>query len=156
MTLDTFYSIVSASCFALVGLWWNVVAGHREWFKDTAKRDAAGGIYLSFLIPAIMGLGSQIGGDNKLIWRAVFVLAALCGMIFTARLIVTTRALPGAGLFRQNQWLIIVLYAVVLAIALFPDLAPLIGLTGLQVEAITLCLLILIGHGLAWEFMTEA
>jgi hypothetical protein len=36
-----------------------------------------------------------------------------------------------------------------------PELADPLGLKPLQVEAILLALLILIAHGLTWEFMTQ-
>jgi hypothetical protein len=48
------------------------------------------------------------------------------------------------------------LYALVAVVgALPPDAAP-FGLEAIQVEALLLILLIVIAHGLAWRFMTEA
>ena len=82
MSLETFYEILSGICFALTGLWWTVVAGRKDWLKNQEMRSLAGGVYASFLIPGVMSLGAQIGGDNKLVWRSVFVIAALLGMIF--------------------------------------------------------------------------
>ena len=94
MTLDSFYAIVSGTCFALVGLWWGVVEFNRDWLKHAETRALAGGIYLSFLIPGVMSLIAQVSGENKLIWRATFVIAAALGMYFTARLIWKTRTRP--------------------------------------------------------------
>ena len=68
MDTNTFYAVTAATCFTLVGFWWSVVQGKSEWFKDTAKKRLAGGVYASFLIPALMSLGAQVGGDNGLIW----------------------------------------------------------------------------------------
>ena len=48
------------------------------------------------------------------------------------------------------------LYAFTAAIAIYPSLVTWIGLQALQVEAMILCLLLLIGHGLAWDFMAES
>ena len=59
------------------------------------------------------------------------------------------------GPFRRYRWLVSVLYALVILIGLLPGLAGFLGLQPLQLEAILLCLLILIAHGLTWEFMTE-
>jgi hypothetical protein len=157
MDTTSFYSIVAGTCFALVGLWWNVVQSHKEWFDDESTRSLAGGVYSSFLIPGLMALGAQVGGSSKLIWQMVFVLAAGMGMWTTGKLIRKTRHLKSAGFFRRNHWVVILLYALVIIFGIAPGLgASLTGLTPLQVEGLLIVLLILIAHGLVWEFMTEA
>ena len=87
-------------------------------------RSLAGGVYASFLIPGVMSLGAQIGGDNKLVWRSVFAIAALVGMFFTTRLLVRMSKLPKAGFFARSRWLVILLYLLVLVLGLFPTLLP--------------------------------
>ena len=74
MDINTFYAVTAATCFTLVGLWWSVVKDKPEWLKDEAKKRLAGGVYASFLIPALMSLGAQVGGENRLIWQGVFVI----------------------------------------------------------------------------------
>jgi len=155
MNLDTFYSIVAGTCFAFLGLWWTVMEARRDLLKDDKIRGLAGGVYLSFLIPGAMSLGAQIGGENKLVWRSVFVIAAVLGMYFTSRLIASTRGAGKPGFFRRNRWFAILLYLLVLILGAFPTLAAPLGLTALQVEAFLLSTLVLLGHGLAWEFMVE-
>ena len=156
MSLDSFYAIVSGTCFALVGLWWGVVQFNRDWLKQDETRMLAGGIYLSFLLPGVMSLIAQVSGDNKIIWRATFVIAAALGMYFTARLIMKTRTSNWPiGPFRRYRWIVIVLYLLVLVFGAAPELAAPLSLAPLQVESILLSLLILIAHGLAWEFMTQ-
>jgi hypothetical protein len=155
VNLDTFYSIVAGTCFALLGLWWNVMESRKDWLKDEKVRGLAGGVYLSFLIPGAMSLGAQIGGENKLVWRSVFVIAALLGMYFTARLMAGTQPAGKPGFFRRNRWISILLYLCVLILGAFPTLAAPLGLTAIQVEAFLLSILVLLGHGLAWEFMVE-
>jgi hypothetical protein len=156
MTLDSFYAIVSGTCFALIGLWWAVVEYNKQWLKDAEMRALAGGIYLSFLIPGIMSLIAQVSGENKIIWRATFVIAAALGMYFTTRLIWRTRNSTGPiGPFRRNRWIVVIIYLFVLIFGAFPDLAKPLNLLPLQVESILLSLLILIAHGLTWEFMTQ-
>ena len=156
MTLDSFYAIVAGTCFALVGLWWGVVEFNRDWLKHAETRALAGGIYLSFLIPGVMSLIAQVSGENKIIWRATFVIAAALGMYFTARLIWNTRNSAGPiGPFRRHRWIVIVLYLLVLIFGAAPELADPLGMKPLQVESILLSLLILIAHGLTWEFMTQ-
>ena len=96
MDTNTFYAVTSATCFTLVGLWWSVVNSKPEWMKDEAKKRLAGGVYASFLIPALMSLGAQVGGTNHLIWQFVFIIAAGAGITFSSRLIQLTRTANGA------------------------------------------------------------
>jgi len=97
-----------------------------------------------------------VSGDNKLIWRVTFVIAAALGMFFTAKLIWRTRNATGPiGPFRRYRWIVIVLYLLVLIFGAAPELATPLGLLPLQVESILLAFLILIAHGLTWEFMTQ-
>lgn len=156
MDTNTFYAVTSATCFTLVGLWWSVVKDKAEWFMDEAKRQLAGGVYASFLIPGLMSLAAQVGGDSPLIWQGVFVFAALGGIIFSSRLINLTRQANPTGAFSKNSWVVPVLYGVVLFFALFPGFARLLGLQPLQMEGLILSLLILCAHMLAWEFSTSA
>lgn len=155
MDLSGVYEIMSGICFALTGLWWNVVEGRKDWLDNPQMRSLAGGVYASFLIPGAMSIGAQIGGENKLVWRTVFVILALTGMFFTTRLLARIRKMPHPGFFARSRWLVIVLYLVVLVLGLFPSLAAPTGLAPIQVEAFLLTMIILTGHGLAWEMMTR-
>ena len=156
MDTNTFYAVTSATCFTLVGLWWSVVKDKTDWFKDEAKKRLAGGVFASFLIPAVMSLAAQIGGDSPLIWRAVFVIASGVGLIYSSRLIRLTRATNPTGSFSRNSWVVPALYGFVLFFAVFAGLARLVGLQALQLEALLLSGLILCAHLLAWEFSTSA
>jgi hypothetical protein len=124
--------------------------------KNQTTKRLAGGVYASFLIPALMSMGAQIGGTNHLIWQLVFIIASGAGIIFSSRLIQLTRQANPNGAFSKNSWSVPLLYGFVLFFALFPGLARIIGLEPLQMEAILLCLLILVAHMMAWEFMTNA
>lgn len=157
MDITAFYSLVAGTCFTLVGLWWNVVQSHKEWFDDESTRALAGGVYSSFLIPGVMALGAQVGGSSNLIWQLVFVLAAGMGMWTTTKLIWKTRNLKGKALFRLKNCLVIFLYGLVVIFGIAPGLGTtLTGLNALQIEGILIAILILIAHGLVWEFMTDA
>lgn len=156
MDTNTFYVVTSATCFTLVGLWWSVVKDKADWFKDEAKKRLAGGVYASFLIPALMSLGAQIGGDNSLVWQGVFIISAVGGISFSSKLISLTRKAAPGGTFSRNSWVVPVLYGVVLFFAVFPGFARIIGLQPLQMEGLILSLLILCAHMLAWEFSTSA
>ena len=156
MDTNTFYAVTSATCFTLVGLWWSVVKDKADWLKDEAKRRLAGGVYASFLIPAVMSLAAQIGVDSHLLWRGVFVIACGAGFIYSSRLIGLIRATNPDGAFSQNSWIVPVLYGFMLFFAIFAGLPRLVGLQALQLEALLLSGLILCAHMLAWEFSTTA
>ena len=156
MDTNTFYAVTAATCFTLVGLWWSVVKDKPEWFKDEAKKRLAGGVYASFLIPALMSLGAQVGGNNNLIWQGVFIISAWGGIMFSGKLIKLTRQANPTGAFSRNSWVVPLLYGIVLFFAVFPDFARFIGLEPLQMEGLILSLLILCAHMLAWEFSTSA
>lgn len=156
MDTNTFYAITAGTCFTLVGLWWSVVKDRSDWMKNEVTRGLAAGVYASFLIPALMSMGAQIGGTNAIIWQGIFIIASGAGITFSSRLIKLTRAANPNGAFSKNSWTVPFLYGLVLFFALFPGLARVIGLEPLQLEALLLCLLILIAHAMTWEFMTTS
>jgi len=156
MDISTFYAVTSATCFTLVGLWWSVVKSHPEWLKDEVTKHLAGGVYASFLIPALMSMGAQVGGEGNIIWNLVFVIAGVFGIRYSTKLIQQTKPAVANGPFSKNRWILPLLYGVVIFFALFPGLARIVGLKALQVEGLLLCLLVLIAHMLTWEFMTSA
>jgi len=153
MDTNTLYAVTAATCFTLVGLWWTVVKDKPDWFKDETKRHLAGGIYASFLIPALMSMGAQVGVNNRL-WQGIFIIAGALGLYFSTRLIQQTQSANVNGPFSKNRWAVPTLYGIVLLFALFPGLAGLFGLEPLQMEGLLLCILILIAHALTWEFMS--
>jgi hypothetical protein len=156
MDVNTFYAVTAATCFTLVGLWWSVVKDKTEWFKDEAKKRMAGGVYASFLIPGLMSLGAQISGPSGSLWQGVFVIAGLAGLNYSSKLIQAARQATPNGKFNKYGWSVPVLYGIVLVFAIIPSLAGIFGMTGLGLEAVILCLLILCAHMLAWEFSTSA
>ncbi|MFG2296150.1 hypothetical protein [Streptomyces sp. NPDC048603] len=151
MDVNTFYALFSATCFTLVGLWWNVVQSHPEWMREPGLRRITGGIYLSFLLPALMGLFAQVGGaEQPEIWQAAFVVLALVGCLSTGRLLSRTH---GDRLVLGQQAGAAILYALIAVVGAFPGLAGRIGLQPFQAEALLLIALIVLGHALVWHFM---
>jgi hypothetical protein len=155
LNTDSFYAILSGICFALTGLWWSVVEHRKDWLVDPKLRSLAGGVYASFLVPGVMALGAQIGGDNKAVWRAVFVVASLAGIFFTSRLNSHMRKNNVSGAYARGRWVVVLLYVIVMVLGILPGLVAFTGLQPIQVEAFMLCMIILNGHGLAWEMMTS-
>lgn len=156
MDVSTFYALFSATCFTLVGLWWTVVERNRPWLRDPTTRRRVGAIYLSFLLPALMGLFAQVGGtETPLFWRTSFVVIAATGAIGTVRMLRAARADPDAGVFARLWWASAAIYAVIAVVGVAPEVAGTVGLTALQAEATMLILLVAIAHAVAWEFMTR-
>jgi hypothetical protein len=153
MDTQSFYALMAGTCFGLVGLWWNVVRAKPEWVKDEQLRTLASGVYLSFLIPGLMSLVAQVSGGSPLIWQVTFGLAAILGIFYTTRLMSKTRTTAPKTSFYRNRWGTVVIYAFILVFAIFPGLALVIGLLPLQMEGILLAGLILIAHGLTWDFL---
>lgn len=161
MDVSTFYALFSATCFTLLGLWWNVVQKHEAWLRSPAGRRDAGGIYLAFLLPALMGLFAQVGGTtNPHIWRASFVIVAAIGCVSTLRLLSSARSAgvthEDVGMFARHRWISVVIYAAIAVLGVAPELVGPLGLTPLQAEAMLLILLVALAHWLVWEFMTHA
>ena len=50
---------------------------------------------------------------------------------------------------------VVVLYGLILVLAVAPAIAQLVGLTPLQAASIGLILLVVLAHGITWEFMME-
>ncbi|MFB6810517.1 hypothetical protein [Streptomyces sp. NPDC056387] len=151
MDVRTFYALFSATCFTLVGLWWNVVQNHADWMRNPALRRLVGGIYLSFLLPALMGLFAQVGGTQQpQIWRAAFIALAVVGCACTLRLLARTR---GDRFVTWQQAGAALLYALIAVVGAFPELAGHVGLRPIQAEALILIGLIVLGHALVWRFM---
>ncbi|MDQ7992591.1 MAG: hypothetical protein AAGC63_05530 [Propionicimonas sp.] len=154
MDLADFYSLMAITCFTLVGLWWTVIERHQDWKTDLRRRRLAGGVYLSFLLPGLMSTFAQVDTGSPLVWRASFAVAALVGLVSTARMVALDHDGP-RGPFRRHRWLAGVFYLLVAVLGAFPELAGLAGLTGLQAASLALIGLIVLGHGMAWEFMME-
>jgi hypothetical protein len=157
MDISTFYALFSATCFTLLGLWWNVLQNNPEWTAVVEERRAVGGVYLTFLLPAIMGLFAQVGGaETPVIWRVAFVGVAVVGCVSTLRLLRVLRQGSGDQQARGKFIATLVIYLLVAVIGAAPEIAKPIDLEPIQAEAILLILLVLVGHGLVWDFMVRA
>lgn len=155
MDLSTFYAVVSATGFTLVGLWWSTIDRRPDLLTDPHTRRLVGGVYLTFLLPGLMGLFAQVGGPGSSVWRLTFGVTAIVGAWSTLRLIRADGAHAAQGPFARHRWVVAVLYTLILLLGLAPEVAGVVGLTGLQGAAVAVICLIVIAHGLAWEFLTD-
>jgi hypothetical protein len=154
MDLSTFYAVVSATCFTLVGLWWAAVDRRRELLVDPGSRRLVGGVYLTFLLPGVMGLFAQVDPVRSAVWRTTFGFIAVVGASSTLRLIRADRGPGVRGPFRRHRWLIVVLYGAIVVLGVAPEVTQPVGLTGLQSAALAVVCLVVLAHGLAWELLT--
>jgi hypothetical protein len=154
MDVSTFYALFSTTCLALVGFWWGLVQANPHWLRDPDVRSAVAGVYLSFLLPGLMGLFAQVGTAGATpVWRFSFVVVAAVGLVTTLRALPHSRRADVDDV--RVRWTAIVLYALVAVVGVVPEVGKLFDLSGIQVEAILLILLVLLGHGLVWRFMTS-
>jgi hypothetical protein len=152
--VSTFYALFSATCFTLVGLWWTVIHDRPGWMRDESMRRAVGGVYLSFLLPAVMGLFAQVGGaETPMVWRVSFVVVAVIGALSTLSLLARSRDQGASAVVSRIG--AVVLYVVIAIIGVAPEIAKPFDLTPVQAEAILLILLVVLGHATVWRFMIE-
>jgi hypothetical protein len=155
MDISTFYALFSATCFTLLGLWWTVLQLNSAWIGVEEERRAVGGVYLTFLLPALMGLFAQVGGaETPIIWRVSFVVVAVVGCISTLRLLRILRTASDKKP-RAKYLATLVIYVLVAIIGAYPEIARNFDILPIQAEAILLILLVLVGHGMVWDFMVR-
>jgi hypothetical protein len=152
--LNLFYALFSATCFTLVGLWWTVIQERPGWMHDPDLRRSVGGVYLTFLLPALMGLFAQVGGtETPGVWRISFVVVAAIGAASTLGLLARSRD-SGRSLV-ASRVVTIALYVMIAVIGMAPELATHVDLKPIEAEALLLILLVVMGHATVWRFMIE-
>ena len=152
MDLSVFYGIMAGLSFTLLGLWWVACQARKAWLADRGGRAMAYVVSLHFVLPGAMSLLSLVAPDVPAMWRVTFTTAGGLGVIATLLIIATMRryASSDIGIVRVLQWVALPLYAAVTAVAAVPGLVGGIGLAPIQVEAILLVILVLLGTQSAW------
>jgi hypothetical protein len=153
---DRFYQSISTVSFTLLGLWWVVCQlKYKGDEGDRRRQRHAYAIALYFLLPGIMAMLASVNSDLSTLWRVAFGAIAVLG--FTE---IVLYRLSG-DVFSRGPIVLrgfsSVLYALIAAFAIRPELATDLGL-GMQpreVEGILLGLLIAVGVNLAWFGLTE-
>jgi hypothetical protein len=127
------------------------VQSHPLWMRDPVARRAVGAVYVSFLLPALMGLLAQVGGTAQpAIWRVSFVVVAAFGCFSTLRLLRWGRTEHTLA-----QLTAVPVYVLIAVVGAAPELAKSLDLKPIQAEALLLIMLVVIAHVLAWQFMVH-
>lgn len=156
MPLEGFYRTMTELCFTLLGLWWVVVqTKHRRWVNDPQRRSTVINISLYFLLPASMSLLAVLATQQLFLWRLAFAIASGLGVIESIALL---RRMTGSARRWQvvsSRVLALLLYALLVLVALFPNASLLIGLEALTAAGALLALLVILGAGLALAYFVE-
>ena len=122
---------------------------------DLPHRRVAYSVHLSFLVPGIMSLGAITMGDVKIIWRLVFISAAVFGL--AAMLFLITSGMPALG-GRLSAARSLANGAALRAHRAHrgsaqPDAAICPGAETLTGKGLLLTLLVFLGASLAWSLL---
>jgi hypothetical protein len=156
---EKFYETVALAAFALLGLWWVVVADRRrEWAQLAYRRRQAYSVSLYFTLTGIMSLVSLNSGGHPEIWRLAFGLGGAIGAAELVFSLFNISSEPRRA--RRIQLLLTLtlpLYLAIVAIAIHPGLAEDVGihLKPLETEAIFVSLLLFLGINYAWLLFME-
>ena len=93
--------------------------------------------------------------DTPLLWRVSFGTCAVLGLWSTVGLLRHERSAGPVGTFRRFRWVAVLLYLAILVLGVAPELARAAGLTPLVVGGVLLVLLVVLAHGLTWDFLME-
>ncbi len=156
---DTFYATSATAAFALLGLWWVVVAERRgDWLKVDTRRRQAYTVSLYFTLPGIMSLISLVSHGQTAIWRLAFGAAGAVGVVETLVALLTARTQadyqgPIAAVLSAS----LPVYAVIVAVAISPSIAHDLGISlkPLQTEALAVAVLMFLGINFAWLLFFE-
>jgi len=148
MDLTGFYATVSGVGFTLLGLWWIVVDKHPEWFERRDTAQMAYVISLQFIIPATASLLSLVAADVPLLWRTVFTVLGLVGIVGAVLVARVVRGTPGVSAVALLSALPV--YVAMVVVAVLPPID--IGVTPLQVEAMLVALMLVLGLHAVWFF----
>jgi hypothetical protein len=156
---ERFYETLALAAFALLGLWWVVVADRRrEWSMLPYRRRQAYSVSLYFTLTGIMSLVSLISGEHPALWRTAFGIAGVIGAVEVVLSLLRASREPRRER-RAQQLLALTLpfYVLIVAIAIHPSLASDVGihLTPLETEAVVVSLLLFLGINYGWLLFME-
>ncbi len=151
----SFYQTLTGVSFTLLGIWFGVMQfAHGRWRSDPELHRSTLHIALHFFLPGLAGLGSLLSGstDGGLIWRIVFAVSGLLGLIESLSFFRAPGgpvALPGRILRAADP----LLYTFMIVAVFLPP--GVFGLRPLQLEGITTGLLFTLGLCYVWLAFAE-
>ncbi len=152
--LVAFYAAVSGLSFTLLGLWWVVADRRRQWFLDPHHRRMAYIVSLHFMLPGTMSVLSLVDTGTSF-WRLVFAASGAAGIVGALMVSSTVSSEFGQRRLAAGMlWIALPIYALVVAVAVAPDLSDVVSMTARQVEGILIALVLLLGINAAWFLST--
>ena len=147
--VDSFYSAVAQASFTLLGLWWVVLQiQYGAWMRNPRIRQAVYDISLYFLLPGMMSLLSLLAVNVTLIWRISFVAAGVVGVLEAVLSIAKTREHDApARVIDLGNWLSLLLYPAIAAIAIRRTIPSELGINLRPLEAEGILIGLLLGLG---------
>lgn len=151
----TFYQALVTVSFTLLGLWFAVLQfAHGGWLADTQRRRSTLHIALHFFLPGMASLAALLAGGTEggMVWRIVFVLAGLVGLLESLRFLRAPDG-PKALAGRTLRSLDPALYTFMIAAAFVPS--EMFSLTPLQIEGMATGTLFMFGLCYVWLAFSE-
>lgn len=156
MDVASFYGIVSGLSFTLLGLWFVVADRHKEWFRVPVRRRMAYVVSLHFMLPGTMSVLSLVAPDIPAVWRIVFALCGIAGIVGGVLVADALRAEYGRSRLAAVVMVVsLPLYIFIVIFAIVPTASGLVGLQPRQVEAILIAGILLLGLHAAWFLTTQ-
>jgi hypothetical protein len=153
--LVAFYATIAGLSFTLLGLWWVVADRRKQWFVNPHHRRMAYVVSLHFMLPGAMGVLSLVDPAGSFFWRLVFTLSGVAGIVGAVMVSSAVRSEFGYRRLAAGMlWVALPVYALVVAVALAPDLADLVDMAPRQLEGIFISLVLLLGINAAWFLST--
>lgn len=156
MDTSAFYGAVTTVSFTLLGLWWIVAERRKEWFRVPTRRRMAYVVSLHFMLPGSMSALALVAPDRPIIWRVVFTICAVTGIIGMVGVAKAIREEFGrVRLAAAMFWIALPVYVLVIVVAVLPDLSRSLDLQPRQAEAFLVTGIVLLGLHAAWFLATE-
>ncbi|GAB91318.1 hypothetical protein [Gordonia rhizosphera] len=154
MDQSAFYRVVAATNFTLLGLWWVAIKDREDLGGPSgAGRYMAYLVSLQFTIPAAVSLVAQVAPEIPAVWRIGFTAAGVLGAIGIALLARQFALRTDATVLPWVFGLLgVPLYLGVVVVAVWPGFADAfnLALTPIEVEALLLSLIVVLGVQEAW------
>lgn len=153
MNLSAFFGVVATVDFALLGLWWVAVQARPDLREhgSTAARMAYV-VSLQFVVPGTASLLALVDPAVTMVWRVSFAIAGLTGILAILLLVRALTASGEPGVAKVLRFAALPLYALMAFVAVTPGLLSSTSgtMSGLQLEAILFCLVVLLSAQVAW------